>query len=84
MSKQATTEAGALWPHIQELIDCGGSISIGDIAPVSCAAIASDEHNMLAALRRREGESLTALLRRLDEAIGNALEHDIYTDEING
>ena len=84
MSKQATTQANPLGPHIQELIDCGGNISIGAIPPASCAAIASDEHNMLAALRRREGESLTRLLQRLDEAVGDALENDIYTDEING
>ena len=39
---------------------------------------------MLAALLRREGESLIELLGRLDEAIGKAFDEEFYTDEING
>jgi hypothetical protein len=34
-------------------------------------------------LRRRPGESLTALLERLDHAIERAVEYDEYLDEIN-
>ena len=34
-------------------------------------------------LVRRKGESLDALLRRLDAAIVDAYENDHFTDEIN-
>jgi hypothetical protein len=71
------------WPNIEELIDNGGNVSIGDIPPVPCAAVAADESIMLAALLRREGESLIELLGRLDDAIGKAFDEEFYTDEIN-
>ena len=71
------------WPNIQGLIDSGGNISIGEIPPVRCAAVAADEGSMLAALLRRDGESLVDLLDRLDNAIEKAIEQEIYTDEIN-
>jgi hypothetical protein len=34
-------------------------------------------------LDRRDGETLAQLLIRLDQAIGKALEQDIFTDGIN-
>jgi len=71
------------WSNIQELIDNGGNVSIGDIPPIRCAAVAADENNMLAALLRRDGESLIDLLNRLDAALEAALTREIYTDEIN-
>jgi len=61
-----------------------GQISIGTIGPIDCAAVASDDHNMLAALQRREGESLADLLQRLDDALKRALDDDVFTDELNG
>jgi len=82
MSKP-TSLADTLWPNIQDLIDNGGNLSIGQIPPVRCAAVAADESNMLAALLRRDGESLVELLDRLDTAIDKAIEQEIYTDEIN-
>ena len=62
----------------------GGQISVGEIGPIQCAAVANDDHNMLAALQRRKGETLMQLLQRLDAALLRALEHDEFTDEING
>lgn len=82
MSKN--TPPATPWPNIEELIDNGGNVSIGDIPPVPCAAVAADESTMLAALLRRKGESLINLLNRLDEAVGKAFNEEIYTDEING
>lgn len=41
-------------------------------------------HNSVAMLVRREGETLSALLRRLDKAIGRYFDHDEFIDEING
>lgn len=51
--------------------------------PVGCVAIANDNHNTLAMVKRRDDESIAELLLRLDAAIHNTLEHDFFTDEIN-
>jgi hypothetical protein len=39
---------------------------------------------MLAALTRNTGETFMALLQRLEEAVDLAVNHDTFTDEING
>jgi hypothetical protein len=69
-------------PHIAELI-IDGEITVGTLVPVGCVAIATDGHNSLAMLKRREGETLAQLLTRLDLAIGKAFTEDVFTDEIN-
>lgn len=83
MTKRATARQKS-WPNIQGLIESGGNISIGEIRPIPCAAVAADENNMLAALKCRDNEDLIALLDRLDEAIEKAIQEEIFTDEING
>jgi hypothetical protein len=65
------------------LIENGGTITIGQIGPVQCAAIACDEESKLAALVKRENESILELLQRLDTAIVQAWEEDLFTDEIH-
>lgn len=74
---------GLYLPNIESLIDEDGQITVGMLDPVGCVAIANDEHNAMAMLRRRYGESLADLLLRLDAAIEKAIEEDVYTDEIN-
>lgn len=69
-------------PHIEELIEFG-EITVGNKYPVGGVAVASDGHNALAMLVRRDGETLAQLLTRLDQAVAKALDQDIYTDEIN-
>jgi hypothetical protein len=69
-------------PHIAELIS-SGTITIGVVRPVGCVAVANDEANCLAMLKRRDGETLARLLLRLDRAVGKAFTEDIFTDEIN-
>jgi hypothetical protein len=69
-------------PNVEELI-AYGQITIGMIGPVGPVAIASDGHNSLAMLVRRQDESLQALLSRLDQAIDKAINQEIFTDEIN-
>ncbi|MGK2962529.1 MAG: hypothetical protein ACSLFK_10335 [Gemmatimonadaceae bacterium] len=69
--------------NIDELISSGGQISLGEIEPIPCAAIANDEHNCLAMLQRRQGESLRDLLVRLDAAIAIAWNEERFIDEIN-
>mgnify|MGYP000237494145 CR=1 FL=1 len=69
--------------NIETLVDEGGQISIGKLPPFDCVAAASDDHNCLAMLVRRDGESLTALLKRLDEAVEVAWSSDRFIDEVN-
>lgn len=69
-------------PNLAELIT-HGEITIGVLRPVGCVATATDEHNCLAMLNRRRGETLVQLLARLDQAVEKALTEDVYTDEIN-
>lgn len=69
--------------NIETLVDEGGDISIGPVPPFECVAAASDGPNCLAMLVRRDGESLSALLRRLDKAIALAWSDDQFTDEVN-
>ena len=80
---KGTTAKQKSWSNIQGLIDNGGNFSVGAIPPVRCAAVATDEGTMLAALLRRKDEALTDLLDRLDQAIEKAIDEEIYTDEIN-
>ena len=70
--------------HIQTLIDDGGSITVEHLHGIGCAATAADHHNAVAMLVKREGETLNALLRRLNQAIGRYYADDTVIDEING
>ena len=69
--------------NISWLVMNGGDVTLGRVGPVACAATASDEEQCLAMLVRRPGESLSELLGRLDAAIHNAHENQVFTDEIN-
>jgi hypothetical protein len=75
--------SAAGWLHIQALIDGGGQIMIGTLAPIRGAAVAHDGNKTLAMLRRRPGEALPALLGRLDAAIATAKSIGSRVDEIN-
>ena len=70
--------------NIEALIADGGDITIGAIYPIECAATAADNHNTVAMLVRRENETLNALLKRLDKAIGKFYDNDEIVDELNG
>jgi len=77
------TEA-TLLSHVESLVLGGyGDISIGRVNSIPCVAAASDEDQQLAMLVLRDGETLLQLLTRLDKAIGLALEHDQFIDEVN-
>lgn len=69
--------------YIAMLIDNGGQITLGALHPIACAAIANDDHGSLAMLKRRSGESIPQLLRRLNDSIALAIEADEMIDEIN-
>ena len=73
----------ALTNYIEALIEEGGEITLGALPPHDCVATAADGSNCLAMLVRRDGESLNALLKRLDKAIGLAWSNDMFIDEVN-
>jgi hypothetical protein len=72
------------WPHIEEFLESGGNIELGRVSPLDYVAVASVEHNMLAALTRNPGETFMELIQRLDVAVDLAVDHETLTDEING
>ena len=69
-------------PCIGELIK-HGQITIGNVRPVGCVAVAHDGRQTVAMLLRRKGESVTELLARLDLAIAKAFTEGIRVDEVN-
>ena len=73
----------ALTNYIEALIEEGGEITLGALPPHACTATAADGSNCLAMLVRRDGESFSALLKRLDKAIGLAWSNDVFIDEVN-
>lgn len=80
---QLGASEGLLLANIAALIDSGGQITLGALHPIKCVAIANDDHNSLAMLQRRPGETLHRLLQRLDAAVDLAWNADQFTDEIN-
>ena len=71
------------WAHIQQIIESGGQIMLGTVAPIRGAAVAHDGSKTLAMLRRRPGEAIQELLTRLDAAIATAKSTGARVDEIN-
>jgi hypothetical protein len=70
--------------NIAALVEGGGEITLGHLDAIGkCVATATDEAQCLAMLVRRNGESLDALLRRLDAAIIDAYENENFIDEVN-
>ena len=69
--------------HIEALIEDGGTITVGAIDEAECAATAADQHNALVMLVRREGETISALLKRLDRELGRYYETGETVDEVN-
>jgi len=68
---------------VQAIIDSGGQIMVGTIAPVKGAAVAHDGEKTLVMLRRRPREPIPELLARLDAAIAAAQSTGSRVDEIN-
>jgi len=73
----------AAWPNIKAVIDGGGQIMVGTVAPIRDAAVAHDGRKTLAMLRRRPHEAIHDLLARLDTAIATAQSTGSRVDEIN-
>ena len=77
-----TGPTGAL-AHIQAVIDGGGQIMVGTVAPIQGAAVAHDGRQTLVMLRRRPHEPIPALLARLAAAIAASKSTGSRVDEIN-
>jgi hypothetical protein len=60
-----------------------GQITMSNVRPVGCVAVAHDGRQTVAMLLRRKGESVTELLTRLDLAIAKAFSEGIRVDEVN-
>lgn len=69
-------------PYLDELMQ-HGQITLGNVRPVGFVAVAHDGRQTVSMLLRREGETVTQLLTRLDGAIAKALTEGIRTDEVN-
>ena len=79
----ATSAVSLTLVHIQAVIEGGGQIMLGTVAPIKGAAVAHDGTQTLAMLRRRLHEPIPALLARLDAAIAAAQSSGSRIDEIN-
>ena len=87
LSPPRPAPASTPWPSVEAFFEAGeGEISIGAVnhtPTLRHTAVANDDHNMLVALVRRPGESLHQLLDRLEQALGPALDDQVFVDEIN-
>jgi hypothetical protein len=59
----------------------GGTIDVGRIDIIDCAAVASDANTIWVILTRREGEGLLDLLSRLNHTLQCCLERNERVDE---
>jgi hypothetical protein len=82
-SPNAVNAAGSALANVQAIIDGGGQIMVGTIAPIKGAAVTHDGKKTLAMLRRRPHEPISELLARLDAAIATAQSTGCRIDEIN-
>ena len=83
LSTPNAASAGSALANVQAIIDGGGQIMVGTIAPIKGAAVAHDGKKTLAMLRRRPREPIPELLARLDAAIATAQSTGCRIDEIN-
>ena len=69
--------------NIQSFVDgTRGQITIGEIPPIRSAVLAAVGKKVRVALLRREKETVSDLLLRLDAALGQALSSDTVIDEV--
>ena len=78
-----SSQSDTSWAHIDALMKAGGQITLGRMAPLDGVAVAADDHDIYAVLRRKPEESFASLLRRLDQAIGTAQSGGPRTNEID-
>lgn len=82
-SSRSPGAVGVQHKHIQTFFDnTRGQVTIGEIPPIRCAALAAVGKKVHVALVRRSNETVDQLLQRLDAALGAALADGIAIDEV--
>jgi len=71
-----------LFPVLHRFVMSGGTIDVGRIDIMDCAAVASDADTVWVVLMRRDGESLLGLLQRLDSTLDHCLTCNESVDEM--
>ena len=71
------------FPTLHRFITTGGTIDVGRIDIIDCAAVASDSDTLWVALTRRRNEGLIELLRRLDGTLERCLARNERVDELH-
>jgi hypothetical protein len=64
------------------LDDSRGQITIGEIPPIRSAALAAEGKKVRVALVRRDHETVSEFLSRLDAALGKAIADNTAVDEV--
>jgi hypothetical protein len=69
--------------NIQAFVDgTRGQITLGEIPPIRSAALAAVGKKVRVALIRRDEETVSDFLLRLDAALGKAISSDTVIDEV--
>lgn len=76
-------EPSNAFPTLHRFITTGGTIDVGRIDVIDCAAVASDRDTLWVALTRRRDEGLIELLRRLDRTLEQCLARNEQVDELH-
>jgi hypothetical protein len=80
---QSPAALGVQHKHIQTFFDTTrGQVTIGEIPPIRCAALAAIGKKVHVALVRQSNETVDQLLMRLDAALGTALASGTPIDEV--
>ena len=82
IARPRTHSLGQSLPYLEALMQ-HGQITLGNVRPVGCVAVAHDGRQTVCMLLRSEGETVTQLLTRLDLAIAKAFTEGTRTDEVN-
>jgi len=73
----------ASFEHIQAFLDdTHGQITIGEIPPIRCAALAAQGKNPRVSLVALPNETVPELLQRLDAALAGFIASGTITDEV--
>jgi hypothetical protein len=71
------------FPVLNRFITSGGTIDVGRIDRIDCAAVASDAQQFWVALTRRDGEPFYDLLQRLNDTLEYCLARNEQVDELD-
>ncbi len=71
------------FPVLSRFITSGGTIDVGRIDRIDCAAIATDANTLWVALTRRDQEDLMDLLARLNDTLDRCLATGEHVDELD-